>query len=85
MPVTKELSDGVIAGQWPKAATEIVKCVTVADHNRWLSEGRDARAQESCFQAHDCIQGSSQKPVGEVPCRLKLILATPNNQILVLF
>ena len=39
MPVTKELSDAVITGQWPKAATEVVKCATVADHNRWLSEG----------------------------------------------
>ena len=39
IPVTKELSDAVITGQLPKAATEVVKCVTAADHNRWLSEG----------------------------------------------
>jgi len=41
VPVTKELSDAVITGQWPKAATEVVKCVTVAGHNRRLSEGME--------------------------------------------
>ena len=41
VPVTHELSDAVITGQWPKVETEVLKCVTVAGHNRRVSEGME--------------------------------------------
>ena len=41
VPVTEELSDAVITGQWPEVGTQVVKCVTVAGHNRRLSEGME--------------------------------------------
>jgi hypothetical protein len=41
VPVMEELSDAVITGQWLKAVTEVVKCVTVVSHNRQLSEGME--------------------------------------------
>jgi hypothetical protein len=34
VPVTRELSDAVITGQWPKAETNVLKCVMVVGHNR---------------------------------------------------
>jgi hypothetical protein len=42
VPVTKELSEAVITGRWPDVETEVLKCVTVAGHNRKLSEGMEA-------------------------------------------
>jgi hypothetical protein len=41
VPVTQELSDAVITGQWPDVETKVVKCVTLAGHNRTLSEGME--------------------------------------------
>ena len=41
VPVTQELSDAVITGQWPKVETEVLKCITVVGHNHWLSEGME--------------------------------------------
>jgi hypothetical protein len=41
VPVTKSLGDAVITGQWPSVATEVLKCVTVAGHNRRSSEGME--------------------------------------------
>jgi hypothetical protein len=41
VPVTQELSDAVITGQWPKVETKVLKCVTVSGHNRGLSEGME--------------------------------------------
>ena len=41
VPVTQELSDAVITGQWPKVETRVRKCVTVAGHNHGLSEGME--------------------------------------------
>ena len=41
VPVTQELSDAVITGQWPKVETRVRKCITVAGHNRGLSEGME--------------------------------------------
>jgi len=41
VPVTKELSDGVITGRWPEVETEVLMCVTVLGQNRRLSEGME--------------------------------------------
>ena len=41
VPVNQALSDAVTTGQYPPAPTEVKKCVTVAGHNRSLSEGMD--------------------------------------------
>ena len=41
VPVTQELSDAVITGQWPKVETKVLKCVTLVGCNRRLSEGME--------------------------------------------
>lgn len=41
VPVTRELSDAVITGQWPEFETKILMCVTVAGRHRRLSEGME--------------------------------------------
>ena len=39
VPVTKELSDAVMTGQHPPTQTQVLKCVTVAGHQRRISDG----------------------------------------------
>lgn len=39
VPVTKELSDAVMTGQYPLTQTQVLKCVTVAGHERRVSDG----------------------------------------------
>ena len=39
VPVTKELSDAVINGLYPPTQTSVLKCVTVAGHQRWTGGG----------------------------------------------
>ena len=41
VPVTRELSDAVITGQWPEVETKVLMCVTVAGRHRRLSEGME--------------------------------------------
>ncbi|KIM79727.1 hypothetical protein PILCRDRAFT_823276 [Piloderma croceum F 1598] len=41
VPVTKALSDAVITGQWAPVPTRVLKCVTVAGHNRRAREGME--------------------------------------------
>ncbi|KAH9969339.1 hypothetical protein BJV74DRAFT_784753, partial [Russula compacta] len=41
VPVTRELSDAVITGQWPDVETKVLMCVTVAGPHRRLSEGME--------------------------------------------
>jgi hypothetical protein len=41
VPVTRALSVAVVTGQYPKAPTEVVKCVTFLGHNRRSSEGME--------------------------------------------
>ena len=41
VPVTRELSDAVITGQWPSVETKVLMCVTVAGRHRPLSEGME--------------------------------------------
>ena len=39
VPVTKELSDAVMTGQYPPTQTRVQKCVTVAGHQRCIADG----------------------------------------------
>lgn len=39
VPVTKVLSDAVMTGQYPPTQTRVLKCVTFAGHQRWVSDG----------------------------------------------
>lgn len=39
VPVTKELSDAVMTGQYPPTQTRVLKCVTDAGHQRRVSDG----------------------------------------------
>jgi len=39
VPVTKELSDAVMTGQYPPTQTLVLKCVTVTGHQRRISDG----------------------------------------------
>jgi len=41
VPVTQELNNAVITGQWPEVETKVLKCVTVAGHHHQLSEGME--------------------------------------------
>lgn len=41
VPVTQDLSDAVINGQYPVAETKVLKCVTTARHIRRVSVGMD--------------------------------------------
>jgi hypothetical protein len=41
VPVTKALSDAVVTGQWAPVPTKVLKCVTVAGHNRRVREGME--------------------------------------------
>jgi len=62
VPVTKALSDVVITGQWPSVKTEVLKCVTVAGHNRWSSEGMETPEYRmvglECFIAFEALAKS---------------------------
>ena len=39
VPVTQELSDAVMTGQYPPTQTRVLKCVTTAGHQRRISDG----------------------------------------------
>jgi hypothetical protein len=39
VPVTKELSNAVITAQYPLTQTQVLKCVTIAAHQRRISDG----------------------------------------------
>jgi len=41
VPVTRELGDAVITGQWPEVETKVLMCVTVAGRHRRLSESME--------------------------------------------
>ena len=78
VPVTQELSDAVITGQWPEVETKVLKCITLVSHSQ-LSEGMETpEYRRVAFQlpAYDRIQGPSQKPVGEVPSTEIALLTT---------
>ena len=42
VPVTRELGEAVITGQWPEVETNVLRCITVAGCNRWATEGMEA-------------------------------------------
>ena len=62
VPITKELSDAVITGQWPDVETEVLKCVTVAGHSCRLSEGMEMpeyrRVAFQCIMAFKALAKS---------------------------
>jgi hypothetical protein len=39
VPVTKELSDAVITGQYPTSQTQVLKCITTATHRERVRDG----------------------------------------------
>ena len=62
VPVTTELNDGVIAGQYPATQTRVLRCVIVETHTRRAStEIEDTEYRElalKCFLAYKAVAKS---------------------------
>ncbi|KAJ6503563.1 hypothetical protein C8R45DRAFT_1091338 [Mycena sanguinolenta] len=41
VPVTRQLSEAVVTGQYPPSETVVSMCVTIAGHSRHVSEGME--------------------------------------------
>lgn len=44
VPVTKALSNAVVTGQYPRAETKVMKCITFSPSSRWGREGMETPA-----------------------------------------
>ena len=58
VPVTKALSTAVVTGQYPKATTKVMKCITFSPSRHWGREGMEAPAfRHIAFQCFVAFRG----------------------------